>query len=165
MLLCTENSLETIYPIAWRWALARANWDTEIAREALQNAFVAILEGRVQARSPEFFRSFVLGVVERYVRRELRWRGLRRLLSWSAKSDLRQSEAASLEIQRDALQAWRLLKKLSPRQRSVAWLVLGCDLTIDEASKALGIPVGTARTHFARAKQHLRASFAETRQE
>lgn len=158
---CPQNSLESIYPIAWRWALARANWDAEIAREAVHNAFVAILEGRVKAHSPEFFRSFVLGVVERYIRREQRWQGLRRLLPWSAKTDLRQSEALSPEIQGDAMHAWRALRKLSVRQRSVAWLVLGCDLSIDEASQVLGMPLGTARTHFARAKQNLRASFVE----
>ena len=69
--------------------------------------------------------------------------------------------AAEAGVLGDASRAWRALKQLSGRQRSVAWLVIGCDLSIEEASTVLGMRLGTARTHYARAKQSLRASFSE----
>ena len=46
---------------------------------------------------------------------------------------------------------------LSPRQRALLHLVYYQDMTIEDASQVLGISVGSARTHYARGKQRLRA--------
>ena len=45
--------------------------------------------------------------------------------------------------------------QLSERQRSLLHLVFYHGLTVDDAADALGISVGSARTHYARGKARL----------
>lgn len=48
------------------------------------------------------------------------------------------------------------LARLDRRHREVLVLVIGNDLTYDEAARALGVPVGTVRSRLARARRRLR---------
>jgi RNA polymerase sigma-70 factor (ECF subfamily) len=59
---------------------------------------------------------------------------------------------------------WRLgmaLARLSRRQQEMMHLVFYQGLSIQEAGMVLGIPVGTARTHYERGKLRLRRLLAE----
>jgi RNA polymerase sigma-70 factor (ECF subfamily) len=48
------------------------------------------------------------------------------------------------------------LRRLSPRQAEVLHLVFYQELTIQEAADVVGLPVGTARTHYERGKARMR---------
>ena len=50
----------------------------------------------------------------------------------------------------------KALPQLSARQQEVLRLVFYQALTIQEAAEVLGLPVGTARTHYERGKARLR---------
>lgn len=59
-----------------------------------------------------------------------------------------ENSQAQVEIQ-------RALAKLSPRQREVVDLVFFHEMSIEEASQVMGSSLGTARTHYDRAKKEL----------
>ena len=71
-----------------------------------------------------------------------------------------EAEASSSESTRQVRQA---LLRLSRRQRELLHLVFYQELTIEQASRALGIPVGTAAKHYERGKARMRILLAEER--
>ncbi|MBO2450444.1 RNA polymerase sigma factor [Actinomadura barringtoniae] len=54
------------------------------------------------------------------------------------------------------------LAEIADRDRDVLLLVAWADLTLQEASEALGIPAGTARSRLHRARRKLRAALGDT---
>jgi RNA polymerase sigma-70 factor (ECF subfamily) len=52
------------------------------------------------------------------------------------------------------------LRRLSKRQHEIVHLVFYQELSIQEAAAVLGMPVGTARTHYERGKTRLRTMLA-----
>lgn len=57
----------------------------------------------------------------------------------------------------------RAFAMLSDGERAALAACYGADLSHDEAAKALGLPLGTVKTHVARAKAKLRARLADPR--
>jgi RNA polymerase sigma factor (sigma-70 family) len=58
----------------------------------------------------------------------------------------------------DALQ--EALRQLSRRQQEILHLVFYQEMSVQEAAAVLGMPVGTARTHYERGKARLRRLLA-----
>ena len=72
----------------------------------------------------------------------------------------RPDAAAELEGQEERAKLRGALAALSKRQQQVIHLVFYQELTVQEAADVLGIPVGTARTHYERAKVRLRSALS-----
>ena len=119
-----------------------------------------LLSGSVFPRREDSWKPFVLSVIKNYVRREKSYRFVRSLLPFSADVHDGEDPHQRPEAEADAHLARMAMQSLSKRQRDIAWLVLACDLTVEDAAMVIGIPIGTARTHYSRAKSRLREHFS-----
>ncbi len=124
----------------------------------LHNAYLAILEGRARFSGKERFKTWLFGVIRVTAmswKMRLR-RSFRHQLPASAgRFSTRSPEERLYQAQiRQLLQ--QLLSRLPQRQRDRLHLVFYQELTVEEASRVMGISTGSARTHYHRGKKSLR---------
>jgi RNA polymerase sigma-70 factor (ECF subfamily) len=156
-----ERDLEAIHTESFGWALACCGWHREDAEDVLQAAYLKALDGRARFGGRSSLRTWFFGVVKRTAaeqrrRRLVRSAGLGRW--WSSRAAPVRRPAPEPDS-RDALERQllrKLLSGLTRRQRELLHLVFYEGLTIEEASRVLGISLGTARTHYERGKARLR---------
>ena len=158
-----EAELVRFHPDAFAWAVRCASGDREVAEDALQIAYERILGGRACFDGRSGFRTWLFGVVRRTTLEERRkgWLRLTRLRRWFQRDGERPGhggEAGDRLVENEQVARLRqAVARLSPRQQAVVHLVFYQELTVEEAAAVLGIPVGTARTHYERGKARLRA--------
>jgi RNA polymerase sigma factor (sigma-70 family) len=127
----------------------------------LQRAYLKVLERPQRFRGTSSFRTYVFGVIRRTAQEERRrlrlgWRragdprAALTVVDPAARADVRAANAECVEL------LLRALQSLSQRQREVIELVFYHSCTIEEAARIMGVRVGSARTHYARAKERLR---------
>ena len=154
--------LEHLHAAAFGWALSCCGWDRTAAEDVLQASYLKLLDGRARFDGRSSFRTFVFGVIARTAREARRRAALRRWLPLAAlllgpeAVDGRPDPAAALVRADETARLVRALGRLSERQRQVLHLVFYEDLTIAEAAAVAGVSVGTARTHYERAKAALK---------
>jgi RNA polymerase sigma factor (sigma-70 family) len=144
----------------YRWALALSHRDTQEALGIVQQTYLEVLEGRAKLESAKDPRAFLFGVSRKFAANRRRRRStLARILGVSkppeaAPVPFRGPEEAAAENEA-VVQVRAALAKLPPRQLEVTTLVFMEGLTVEEAAGAMGVSVGSARTHYHRAKQRL----------
>jgi RNA polymerase sigma-70 factor (ECF subfamily) len=159
--------LERCHPAAWEWALHCCDHDHDTAADTLQQAYLQVLDGRARFGGRSAFRTWLFGVIRRTAcseRRKAWWRGV--LLSrhaGDAPTPSPTDSASAVELDDEARRLEAALGRLSKRQRAVLELVFYHDCSVAEAAEVMGIPVGTARTHYARGKQRLAGLLAGER--
>ena len=155
---------------AFAWALRCAGGGREEAEDALHTAYERILDGRAGFAGQSSFRTWLFGVIRRTAQEERRrgWLRVERLRRWFGRNSAGGPERvgaddAGLDLERreTAGRLGEALARLSGRQRQLMHLVFYQDLSVQEAADVLGVPVGTARTHYERGKARLRAVLAE----
>ncbi len=153
-----HNTLRDLHEAAFRWALHCAGGDQRDAEDALQSAYEAVLDGSARFDGRSSAKSFLFGVIRNKVRAQRRRSLWRRFLGMDAGREATVGPGQWEGVQRGALVAAmsQARGKLSPKQQEVVELVFYHDLTIEEAARAMGVGLGTARTHYARAKDRLR---------
>ena len=131
----------------------------------MQMAYLKVLEGSASFEGNSSLRTWFFAVIRRTAgeqRRRRWWRDQlvgRWLTGQPAPAPAPDPEAvASRSESGRALR--QALAALPSRQREVLHLVFYQDLTVQEASRILGVSLGTARTHFARGKAQLRQMLA-----
>ena len=152
------GELERLHEQSWGWALACCRRDVHAAEEALQTAYLHILSGRARFDGRSSLRTWVFGVIRLTAMRELRRRRVRDVRDAEAEGAAAVIDpatppdvAAERSERRDKL--LRVLATLSPRQSEILHLVFYHDMTIEEAAAVMNLSVGSARTHYTRAKQ------------
>ncbi len=159
--------LEQHHEDAFGWALSCCAWERALAEDVLQTSYLKVLAGRAAFGGRSSFKSWLFGVIRRTAAEERRRRAFRTIVSLealkaplpSARCDPEEELAASEETARLVA----ALRALPRRQREVLHLVFYDDLSIREAAETLGIPLGTARTHYQRGKARLGALLAMER--
>ena len=143
----------------FRFALAVAGGDRHEAEEIVQSCYLEVLEGRADLGRANDPRAFLFGVARRIAashrrRRSILGRIMR--LDFERREAPRQvdpeQESAGAEI---AGRVRAAMRALDGRQIEVAALVFGEGLTVEQAASAMGVSVGSARTHYHRAKLKL----------
>ncbi|MBT8336031.1 MAG: RNA polymerase sigma factor [Gemmatimonadetes bacterium] len=168
-----EARLVALHADSFGWALNCCGHDDAEAEDVLQTTYVKILSRRATWAERSSFRTWVFGVIRfTALERGRRERALARRAERAGRldpDDLVGTVPApdeDLDVRIGAAanpQAPRLreaLAAVSDRQREVLHLVFYQDMTVAEAADAMGVSVGSARTHYHRGKERLRALLA-----
>lgn len=164
-----RSQLVRHHPGSFGWALHCVRYDREEAEETLQTSYLKVLDGRARFNGRSSFRTWLFGVIHRTASERRRWRVARALLfdRWRAAEPRPTATADDLlaqAVRNDEARALvGALGRLPARQRDVLHLVFYQSMSIAETAAALGIRVGTARTHYERGKQRLRELMGEAR--
>lgn len=161
-----ETQLEGLHDQGYGWALACCRWDESEAEDVLQTAYVKVLSGRARFGGHSTFKTWFFGVIRRSAqehrrRARSREKGLARLARARSEPPVSRPRAGELERAGDASRLVAALERLSRRQREVIHLVFYQDLSIAEAGLVMEVSLGSARTHYERAKSRLRALLRE----
>lgn len=156
-----EAQLESLHSESFGWALSCCGHDETEAEDVLQTTYLKIITGKARFEGRSSFKTWVFGVIRRTAqevsrRTQAEHKRMIRLVTDELEDPSTSSPDRELAKSDDARRLVRAMKKLSDRQREILHLVFYQDLTISEASKVMGISLGSARTHYERGKGRLR---------
>jgi RNA polymerase sigma factor (sigma-70 family) len=156
-----RNSLIALHPASFAWAMVCCR-DRELAEEVLQSVYVKVLDGHSAYEGGSSFRTWLFAVIRNAAhdrRRRRRWLRVVRLEFESFAEFVDATGRAHPQIaDEDELTMIRAaLGELPQRQQQIAHLVFYEDLTVADAAHVMGVSIGAARQHYARAKESLRA--------
>lgn len=155
-----QPQLERLHPESFSWALRCCGGDHAEAEDVLQTTYLKILDGRARYRGRSSLKTWLFSVIRKTAAGGFRQRALRERLLGESQVQLPVPAApappdrfvAGAE-QKERLE--RALAGLARRQRQVVELILSHELSLREAASVLGISIGSARTHYDRAKRRL----------
>ncbi len=157
-----EAQLERLHSESFGWALHCCDRDETEAEDVLQSAYLRLVSGKARYEGRSSFKTWLFGVIRRTAQehrrrnRAQRERTLR-LLPTEPLEAGSPDPLSTLEQEERSQKLLRALEALSPRQREILHLVFYQDLTIEEGAEVMGVSLGSARTHYQRGKERLRA--------
>lgn len=155
-----RDALAQSHRQAFAWAVRCCQGDKGEAEDVLHTAYCKVLDGKARYEGRSSFTTWLFGVVRRTAQEQARWRWLSaaRLERWwqDASADGKRQDEPPNDGDERVMGLQQALPQLSARQQEVLHLVFYQELTIQEAAEVLGLPVGTARTHYERGKARLR---------
>ena len=156
------HELERLHPASFSWALSCCRRDREEAQEVLQASYLKLLEGRARFDGRSSLKTFLFGVIRRTASEQRRRSAIQALfLRRSMGREELHSSPEALEPDARLHRLDAALTELPRRQREVIELRLQHELTLEEVAGALSISLGSARVHYARAKERLRRLLGE----
>jgi RNA polymerase sigma-70 factor, ECF subfamily len=125
--------------------------------DVVQDVFLRLFDKLPGLRDPEALRAFLVSISIRSVRYELRRRRVRRLVGLRPNAELHDLRVVSADhdARHALLHLYRLLNRLSFRERTAFVLRYVEDMDIDEVARALEVSVPTTRRALARAWQRI----------
>ncbi len=159
--------LELLHASSFGWALSCCSHRRADAEDVLQTAYLKILEGRAVFKGRSSFKTWLFSVIRVTAKEERRraWLRFLRLAKFAEEKTEIHSDEQDTGGQDSAWLAARfreLLDALPARQREIIHLVMYQDMTIEDASAVMGVSLGSARTHYERAKGNLRKLLSES---
>jgi RNA polymerase sigma-70 factor (ECF subfamily) len=156
-----ECELERLHQASFAWALGCCRWRREAAEDVLQASYLKILEVRARFAGRSSFKTWLFSVIRVTAREQWRRWLLGRfwqqpLTAVELRLEAGTDDVHRLESAAEAAALVHALRKLSARQREVLELVFFQELSIEEASKAMDVSLGSARVHYHRGKARLR---------
>ncbi len=150
----SRSALEAMHGQVFGWALSRCNFEQVVAEDLVQQAYVELLTGKARFDGESSLQTFVFAVVQNLARSRFRRITSRlRLARQAAPTDagiVHPVEPGGNDV------VWQAVQTLPPRQRDIVELVFCRDMTIEAASRVMGVATGTGRVHYDRAKKALK---------
>ena len=158
------RAIEDLHSASFAWALGCCRRQRDEAEEVLQNVYVMVLEGKARFEGRSSLKTWLFGVIRRvslaHARRK--WLHEALLMKWARSRDGHVDDrSADVERCETASRLVAALRQLPQRQREVVELVFYHEMTVDQAASVMRVGVGSARTHYERAKKRLRLLLAE----
>ncbi len=156
-----RNSLIALHSASFAWSMACCR-NHELAEEVLQSVYVKVLDGHAPYDGRSSFRTWLFAAIRNAARDRERRRWWSRVVRLEFESlaelvDPTDGRHPVLADEDELSMIRAALGELPQRQRQIAHLVFYEDLTVADAANVMGVTVGTARQHYARAKESLRA--------
>lgn len=157
-----RSELEKLHLASFGWALGCCRRNHADAEDVLQTAYCKILTGKARYDGRAVFKTWLFSVIRHTAIDMHRRAGFRRwFLVDAAETPAGSVPAALRELSPDApamqLLFQEALDTLPDRQREVLHLVFYQHLSVQQAAEVMGVSLGSARTHYERGKQRLRA--------
>ncbi len=154
------EALEQHYEQAFKWAMSCCNYDREEAKDVMQSVYEEILSEKAVFRRESSFATWIFTIIHRIAwkrsSKERKFNLPSLLLSKSEELNAESCDASKeLSSQQQSESILVALGNLSVQQKQLIELVYYRDFTIEEAAMITGCRLGTARTHFHRAKKNL----------
>lgn len=158
------DKLKLHHSDSYGWALACCQWETSLAEDVLQEAYLRALDGRARFSGQASEKTWFFAVIKRVAADIYRTRKRHSILNLrffhtvqeaANEPDEQDSPYQHTHEQQGSEQLRAALCALPQRQREVLHLVFYADLTLEEAALTLGIQLGSVRTHYHRGKNRL----------
>ncbi len=156
------EGLRALHDDGYQWALRLCGNDEDMAADVLQAVYLKILEGKAVFRGESALKTWFFSVI-RFTINE--FRRPMRLMVPVIEETVESDEPGQIDIieSGEKHQPWlSLFKRLSEKQQQIIDLVFYHRTTIEEAAGIMDISVGTARTHYERAKANLKTLITRT---
>lgn len=155
-----RDALEQHHAMSYGWALSCCSSNPTDAEDILQTVYQKILEGRARYDGRSAFKTWLFAVIRNTAASERRrnWIRFLRLGSYQKEheKDCQPADDGEALQVSERIELFRdILAKLPRRQQEILHLVFYQDLTVEAAANAMGVSVGSARTHYDRAKKQL----------
>lgn len=145
--------LAEVHDAAFAWALSCCRWQRQEAEDVLQTTYLKVLDGSARWGGRASFKTWLFAVVRKTaLGRQRSW------LAWLRRrsdDDPADQPAVAAAPDEDGARVRAALAGLARRQREVLDLVFYHDLTVEQAAHVMGVSLGAARRHYARAKDNL----------
>lgn len=132
--------------------------DVELARDAVQDAWIEIVNGLHSLRDDRAFATWAYKITSRccarMVKKAVRDREIERAIEHN--EDAVPSAADGFEIERDAVR--KAIWGLPREQRAAIALFYLEDMSVGEVASALDVPIGTVKTRLMHARTKLRTA-------
>ena len=156
-----RRQLEEHHEASYGWALSCSGRQPAEAKDVLQTAYLKILDGRARYDGRAAFKTWLFAVIRNTAADErrrhwLRTLGLARYVGGREPDAVADRPAEGLEREERQAAFRKALAHLPRRQQEVLHLVFYQEMSLQEAAVAMGVSVGSARTHYERAKARLR---------
>ena len=163
-LLRTE--LARLHRQSYGWALSCCRRDPMRAEDVLQRVYLKVLEGKARYCGTGVFKTWLFAVIRMTARDEnrreiLRRLGLVRYLDRAQRICPPDEPDAGFDDEARRSQFVEILDGLPNRQRQVLQLVFYHDMSLSEAAAVMDVSIGSARTHYDRAKKAVRRRLEE----
>lgn len=163
-----KMQLEKYHRQSYLWALSCCSHDPVAAEDVLQTVYLKLLEGRARFAGKSQFKTWLFGVIRNTAAdaRRRKWLRQLKLVQYRERVDRVEVQDISGEPNEPSALALffrRALTMLPQRQREILELVFYHNLTIAESAEIMGISLGSARTHYDRAKKRIRSIMEKTK--